>query len=312
MVQTIKKISFFFLGIALLSACDNAPKNDISLTLEVGKSYQQTMLTTSDINQQLFGQNMNTKMEVAGTLVYDVISESEDFFTIDVYYQALKMSMEVVQGRVDFDSEDENPESVFSRILASIKSKPFQIELLKTGKIKSITGIERLYNHIMESFPELSELDKQQAIAQIDQAFGPDVFQGNLEMVTVIYPEKPIAVGEKWTVKNNLAGTVAANIETEYLLKEIEGDNYILVGTSFMKTSDEDEPLSVDGLDLKYNLEGKITSLLKVDKNSGWLTKGEVLQDFSGTANIVEGPDFPGGMEIPMKIKTNISVAGNF
>ncbi len=60
---------------------------------------------------------------------------------------------------------------------------------------------------------------------------------------------------------------------------------------------------------MKYNLAGKSTSRIKVDKESGWIREARIEQNIKGTSTIQANEQIPDGMSIPMTIssKTEIS-----
>jgi len=54
-------------------------------------------------------------------------------------------------------------------------------------------------------------------------------------------------------------------------------------------------------------LSGTLTSDIKADKKTGWVIEEKLKQDVSGTIDIQDNPQIPGGMKVPMKIHSDIT-----
>ena len=75
-----------------------------------------------------------------------------------------------------------------------------------------------------------------------------------------------------------------------------------------MKTVDSDTYFETNGMSIKYDLAGSMISEIKVNPQTGWVNESAVEQKMSGTAYILDGPNMPGGMEMPMFFTTLILV----
>jgi len=55
---------------------------------------------------------------------------------------------------------------------------------------------------------------------------------------------------------------------------------------------------------VSMELNGSMTSDIKVDKESGWIVEAKIFQDLSGTAHMQASPQSPEGMSFPMTMKS--------
>jgi hypothetical protein len=53
---------------------------------------------------------------------------------------------------------------------------------------------------------------------------------------------------------------------------------------------------------MKYNMKGTMTSDVKADRVTGWITESKIKQSIGGTVAIKDNPDAPGGATFPMSM----------
>lgn len=144
--------------------------------------------------------------------------------------------MNLPTGAITIDSEKENSDDVFSKVLAAMKKNPFGISISKNGKIIAIKNIENLFNTFNE-FPQLAQAQKEQLKKQLSESYGEKAFKSNLATSLSIFPGKHVSKGEHRTVKGKLESGVQDEMETVYELKEIGYDYYLLGGASKITTA---------------------------------------------------------------------------
>ena len=176
----------------------------MTLNLEKGRAYQQHTDYTASIQQNLNGQQVNMVMSVQGGMSFLVKDANANGYEMEVVYESLTMGLELPQGIMEFSSEKENPQDVFSIILSAMKNKPFQVDISKNGKVTAVRNIESIYESAFERFPQLPEAQKAQIKAQLAKAYGAEAFRGNLEMAMAIFPETTVEPGDSWKIHTQL------------------------------------------------------------------------------------------------------------
>jgi len=61
---------------------------------------------------------------------------------------------------------------------------------------------------------------------------------------------------------------------------------------------------------VKYDMVGTMTSDIKIDKETGWVSSANIDQSISGTAYIKDHPQMPGGLSIPMTMNNKMVISG--
>lgn len=285
--------------------------SDLSLKLEKGKEYKQITNSKATIIQEVNGQKMNMVMTIKGTMTFLVKDITENGYNMDAKFEELSMSMQMPQGLMEFSSEKNDANDIFSTILGAMKDKAFGITMSKTGKITDVKNVEALWSTAINTFDQLPEMQKEQIKAQIMKAYGGEALKGNIEMVTAIYPDSPANRGDKWTINTKLESGMSANMTTDYEFAELTSEYALIKGKSTIVTADKDAYIESNGMPMKYDLTGSMDSEIKVDKNTGWIIEATINQKIEGDTYIKENPQLPNGMKIPMTMINDMVITNN-
>ncbi|MTI20043.1 hypothetical protein E1176_03325 [Fulvivirga sp. RKSG066] len=299
---------FFTLLLLTLATVAQAQKYDLGLTLKQGETYNQVMQSDISIVQDFGGQSMEINMKISGNMAFEVAAVENDSYQLKTVFKSLNMAMKMPQGTTEFSSENPTEGDVFSSMLAAIKDQPFDVVMKKNGKVTSVKKLDEMWGKTVDQFEELPAMQKQQIKEQLMKAYGEEAMIGNMEMVTAIYPEGKVKIGDTWTVSTNLEAGMAAKLITEYELVSVSGDKITLKGTGNIATEDKDAYVETNGMKMKYDMSGTMNSDIEVDKNSGWIIEADIVQKIDGDATIKANAQMPNDMQIPMKLNTTMKV----
>lgn len=284
-----------------------AKKTELSLHLQKGKAYTQVTNSHVTIDQEVQGQQMKMVMDIKGSMTYKVTAVTAAGYDMDVQYDSLGMSMQMPQGAMDFSSEKNDASDVFSSVLKAMKNRPFQVTMTTKGKITGVKNLDKLFDSMFEGFPQLPEQQKAQMKAQLVRSYGEDAFKGNVEMTLAIYPDKPVATGDTWVIENKQKSGMPIEITTTYTYKANEANNYLITGDSKIKTTNPDQFVENNGMQMKYNMTGTMTSEIKVDKTTGWVREANLKQEMQGTTTVKANAQMPNDMQIPMTMHNDMT-----
>jgi len=304
----MKYILNLLIGFVFLTSCQ-AQKEKLELNLIKGTIYSQNIITNSSIIQTLNGQQMNINMSNITKMTYKVIDIQNTVYNIEVRYESMIMKMSLPNGVMEFNSEKNDEKDIFSSILKTMKNKPFLIKMTRSGKINEVKNIDMVFSNMFEKLPQLSEVQKQQIKAQLMQTYGEKAFKGNIEMCSAIYSDSPVSKGDKWTINTQLESGFSGKMETIYELKEITDSECQIMGNTTIKTGDKDSYIVSNGMPIKYNMAGTMTSEIKINRKSGWILNAKIKHSIKGTGYVKDNPQMPGGMEMPMTINSEMSIS---
>ncbi len=306
----MKTIFTLIFTLIIITSCRSQTTN-LSLNLEKGQEYKQITDSKMTIIQEVNGKKMNVVMAIQGTITFLVKSITDTGYNMDTKFEKLGMSVQMPQATMEFNSEKIDTNDVVSTLFAAMKDKTFEVTMSKTGKITEVKNLEALWGSAINQFRELSETQKEQIKAQIMKAYGTDAMKGNIEMVTAIYPDKPVNIEDTWTINTKLESGMSAKVSTNYKFAELTPDYALIKGNSKIETADKDAYTKANGMPMKYDLTGSMTSEIKVDKTTGWIIEAKINQEINGEAYIKENPQLPNGMKIPMTILNEMIITNN-
>jgi len=100
---------------------------------------------------------------------------------------------------------------------------------------------------------------------------------------------------------------MSINLLTTYQLQDITDAYYQIHGDAKVSSMNTGSAAQINGMPVKYNLGGSITTDIKVDRKTGWVIDEKLKQDISGTIDIQDNPKLPGGMKVPMKVHSDVN-----
>lgn len=287
-------------------------KHTVALNLEKGKTYNQGIDATVEMTQMVAGQEIPITIAMNGKLSYTVAEIANNAYTLDSKYIDLGMKMNAGGMNMEFSTTIE-PTDTLSRIMykmmKAITQGTFKVIMSKQGRVLEVTGIESLLDGMMAQFPTLPDAQKEQLKQQMAQSFGDKSLRGSIEMATAIFPDKPVAIGETWSVEVLNNGSMPVKMNTQFVLSEVTSTHYLLKGNAKVET-DKTATSQSNGFDMTFDLKGTATSELKISKTSGWIAEGVTKQNLSGSA-IASGGQLPSPMTIGMTMDSTTKISGN-
>ena len=284
-----------------------------SLVLNLKKNVEYIQSTNSEVTiiQDINGQKLDMVMIIRGNMSYLVKAITNEGFNMDVSYKSLSMSMQSPLGTVEFSSEKSDEEDIFSLILSEMKHKIFNMKMTKYGKVTEVKNIEKLFESAFNKFPNIPEAQLSQIKAQLLKAYGEAAFKGNIEMVTAIYPTGKVKKRDEWVIKTKLESGISADVVTTYKFLDHTKEYYLITGQSKIETADKDAYIKSNGMPMRFDLTGTMSSDIKIDKDSGWIIEAKISQEIEGDTFIKENPQMPNGMKIPMVMKNKMTFTNN-
>ena len=275
----------------------------LALNLEKGTTYFQHTTATLTINEDVNGQKIDINTTISGTMSFKVIDKSGSDFLLETAYTELGMTMKTPNGEISFSSKKPaDDKDVFSVLLRNMLNHAFTITIQPNGKIKEIKGIDSMWNNIMTGLPEMDETKKTQILNQLKQSYGENSLRGNIEQITAIFPDAKVKINDVWENKVELKSTMVSLLTNHFKLVAYDKQFATIDDSANMKTTDAET--QVNGLPAVYNLNGTTISKIKIDAKTGWVTEAEMRLHLKGTVDIKDNPQVPGGLSIPMEMKS--------
>lgn len=262
------------------------------------------------ISQNYNGNEMKVAMDMDFKMDYLVKSAIKNEYVLEVKYSELGMKMEMPQAELDYGSGKEINDTVnnlMSIMFDNMVGKSFEMVLDNKGRVKSISGFDKIIAHLFDNLPNVEEAQKDQLLKQMDKAFGEDSFKQSMEAATAIFPENPVKVGDTWEIESNLKSTIDFNIKNVYTLEKVTDEVYVIKAKGRIATPAESDFTEANGVLMKQELTGTSESELNITKSTGWIKESIVKQNISGKTFMKQVADGE-IMEMPMTLVSNTTV----
>ncbi len=299
------------LGLVLIGIVPAIAQTSLELKLKKGETYKQSSTSRVDMQQTIAGQQMDIAITISGTIAFQVKGEDVEGYQMDAWYETLAMTMESPQGKMDVSSESANENDYMSRTFAAIKNQPFQVVMMKNGKVKEVRTADLMWDRALDTFEELTDEQKAQIRAQIVRSHGDDAIRGSIESVTAIFPDKPVKQGDQWRVQTNMDSGMKALLTTDYTFMGLEKDHALINGSATIESVNDGTYQESNGMEMRFDMKGTQTSEIKIDRKSGWITDALIKQELKGAAHFKPNAQIPDGFTMPMVMKSESNVKGN-
>ena len=300
--STVTKALLLFLIFSL-----NIFSEKLELNLTKGSTYLQRISASSVISQNIGGQAFDMTMGITGLTAFEIKSIENSVYQMDVYYKELGISVDFFGSSMEFNSLKDDINDMTSKILKNMTNQKFSLKMNKAGKVLEIKGVDNLYSNLFTGVEGISQEEKDQITDQMKNSFGEESFKSNIEMAAPAFPEKNVKVGEQWTVNTKVNSGFTLNVNSNYTLKEVTKDSYILEVVSTISTGDEFNEMN--GMFVKYDLDGTMNSVITVDKKTGWTTTAKVAQKLGGKTFTKFSAGDSEIIESPLDMKTDMTIS---
>ncbi|MFI5159630.1 MAG: DUF6263 family protein [Sphingobacteriales bacterium] len=306
----MKKLLIFTIFSLACTFCF-AQKTTIALNLTKGSTYYMVTNTNMAISQTINGQLQNVNSSLTAKMAFTVTSVMDTSYAMDVQYDRIGIQMALPTGNMNFQSDKKDHPDVFSTIMDNMIHKPFSIVMSKTGKVLSIGNTDNLSNSLFDNVTALTEEQKTQFRTQLMKSFGADAFKANIEIGTAVFPGVQVAKNDKWSVSSAVDPSMQTKSTTTFTLNNITASAYMVHGESVISPGDNNDFTEMNGMPMKYTVNGTSEYDLKIDKQSGWIAEARINQVIKGNVEIKDNPKLPGGMIIPMTIMDDQTISDN-
>lgn len=283
-----------------------AKKVDLELNLKKGETYAQTMMVESEIKQTMMGQPQTINQTIEAKTYLEMIEESDDSDTYEVWYDNISLAMKTMGQNQNFSSDTASLATVdpMSKMLNALTGKKFKAKITSKGKVKEVMELEALVNEATSQMAGGAQMQE-----MIQGSFGNDGLTKNLETTLDIFPDKAVKPGDSWTKVQGTATGLPLIANTTFTLKSIEGNTATIEVKATLETDPDNVTTSMQGMDATLFYEGERTGTLSMDTETGWVTSGSMNDDIVGSITIAPGAQVPDGMTIPVEMKNTMTIS---
>ncbi len=308
-MKTKKLIVSFTICLAVIlfySSCTQ--KTNLEYNLEKDKKYY-TELTGSINVDQTFQENQSkVNVDIYANYLTELESKTDNDLTINLNIDTMDMNMEMEINEEKKDFSDMPGGDALKNMESNMKGHFLTITMTKAGEPIEITGYEEWIQTLKDSLYNRYDSINKKMEKSLDNMYGKNMFENQMQKMFIIYPDKPIGIGDTWQDSTILKQFMPIKVVNNYKLTGINLNTAMIEGNSQVEMSTQDTLKSK--IPMKYDISGSLNSDYKIDKNTGMIIEGEIDYSFGGEMIIMAIPGMTKEEKIPMNIKGTYKIKG--
>lgn len=168
-----------------------------------------------------------------------------------------------------------------------------------------------LYANLFDGATTISDAQKEQLKAQLQQSFSDKTIKANYQDVFVRFPKTEQSPNSNWNTNTVFeAAAISANSAVTYTLAGITPDAYLITGKGTMTPRGTAQYKTTGNFQMRLtNVAGTTEVKAKLDKATGWVMESKITKSVKATVQIKDTPATPGGMTYPMSIISDITMS---
>lgn len=192
---------------------------------------------------------------------------------------------ELINIDTNNDIKEDNLEA---KIFSGLTKSVLKMEMLKNGKIKTVSGTDAMISKMITDAGILDEFTKEIMIESMKKEFGNESLARSFEQMTYFYPTKNVTVGDHWS--NIYSGDL--NAENIWTLDGLSDTIELSAKSNITMITEEDTHI--------MTLSGIQDTNITADKETGFAELINVVSSAEGITAMKQMND----VEIPTTIKS--------
>jgi len=285
----------------------SAQSYDLRYQLELGKTYKFYQATELNITQTIGPMDQEVDNSFRGITRFTPTKIEGENITLKVAFETLSVQIKSMFFNVLYDSSlpVEKTDNI-GLMYEGVVNKDFTMVITPKGKVISVDGMDQIIEDAAEALIYASTRSLERIKGTMNSHFGEESLKGNMEMILSIYPDEKQKVGDKWTTETRLTSALQADLMSNWTLESADNNNWII--SSVGKVSADAQEANMDGMLMRFNLNGNNHSKFTVNQNDGWFEKGWQKQSISGFIEMLGKKEGEEDMQIPVSVTSSTTL----
>jgi len=287
-----------------------AGKVRLRLRLQKGRTYGLKFTANQDITQTIQGKQQALAQTIGMGILFDVLDVAPDgAMSAKISYDWVLIRQKGAMGTIEYDSA--RPPKVvhpMAKGFAALLGQSLWMKMAPDGRVADVKGVDALITRMMSKLglpegPQKAMLEK-----QLRKQFGNEAVKGMVGDMTSTFPDRAVAIGESWSETKGKLGMFPVMAKNTWTLKSRKGGVASVAVRSEIKPHPTAPTIEMGPLKMTYKLSGSQKGEMQVDEATGWTIRGNITQNISGQLKVQAPGQTPGGMTIPMTIRSVITM----
>jgi hypothetical protein len=283
----------FVLGgglLALASLVAAEPSWLLRLSGEEGQTQRFAVRQTQDMDIDMGAMGRQKVRNGSDTEFLQTIRERlpDGALVIDVVFGPMRSRMAFGAMEMEFDSEGSGDGShPLARLQQLLKGKSFSATLTPRGEVRSIDGLDELFDGVAEAFADRPGMGE--ALDALAPAFKAASVETLMQHAVPPYPEQAVGPGQTWRESSRVSNPALGGLvlTQEFTLEGAErkrGRDCLRIGVTSAIEFEGDSPMAgpigaLTGVDVSIDVgDAAGSGTLWIDPDRGWVVESKVRQ----------------------------------
>ncbi len=281
-----KYIAFFLLFPSVICS-----QNTLEYNLNVSDSLIVSQSSAQNIIQDMDGSKHEMSNILLGEFTFVVKTITDSSYVINFKFNRFKLitNSNIYGELINIDTNNDIKEdNLEAKIFSGLTKSVLKMEMLKNGKIKTVSGTDAMISKMITDAGILDEFTKEIMIEAMKKEFGNESLARSFEQMTYFYPTKNVTVGDHWS--NIYSGDL--NAENIWTLDGLSDTIELSAKSNITMITEEDTHI--------MTLSGIQDTNITADKETGFAELINVVSSAEGITAMKQMND----VEIPTTIKS--------
>lgn len=274
----------------------------LQLNLKVGEKFSQSMIVESVVDQDLDMLQHSMVVTIQLNLAYEVIAIEEKAFVLEMQYDKLIMSTKSGDISNEFNS-DGDADNIYNSVFKAFCNEKFKLYLNPDGSVNKFSGMNEVYDRILDKFPELSPSMKKSMLDVVKKSYGEEAMRKTIEASMRIFPSEPVSIGDTWKIKSKLDN--GQTQISDYTLMGTKDGKTKIKGVSTFNMNMADD---VSDVIKSMKLKGTMSQVIYLDPKNGWVLESRAKQIMQGKVVYNKSETLPDGMSGKMYLSSQTTL----
>ena len=242
---------------------------ELALKLKIGHKFEHQFMMRQEVEQNIQGRIIKT-LQANGT-TYEMLVEKkqeDDFFLVSCTYKRAQMEIKNTMMTLKYDSANKNtPIPPAAQGMAQLVNKSFTLEISNNGIVRRVKGMEAIIGDMVNKLNSPAEI-KAKLKAQFTKSFGNAAIEKIMQQSFKIYPEKKVAIDEKWQSTITVKNLYPITIKNTWTLESINQDKAEINLSSILNSN---ATFKLNNINCKTQLKGTQNGHITINRQNGFI-----------------------------------------
>jgi hypothetical protein len=296
----------------LLCSFIAADSYTLSFKLLPGEVFRLNVYSSQQIKQTMMGKDQITNNETRIDYIFRILNGNREEYLLDMQLDSIWIRMNISEEKVEGTSSiNQSKPGMLSRSLSVISKKHLKVHLTPTGDITSVTDPDTLFHAVIDGYKQVPEQVKTALKEALDQRFGTDAFQIELQNILAIYSSKSVKLGSHWQTTVPLSAGLPGMTQNTWTLNNLSGGEFNISAEGKIEPPAKNDFQKFNGILMKYELNGNKLTHYRVDDMNGWIHTASIKEEIIGMVRMQGSPAIPEGIYWPISIQWTMECIGS-